>query len=133
MASTFSFTKLIVHDLQKMSAFYQAAYGLKDFDRVQADNDGDPIDEIMLGVDSAHGPGSIMLLKFTERAAPTPGAVVLGFQTDDLEGLIDAVLAAGGSQYGEIKTSEVAPVRVAFTIDPEGNHSENVQVIAPIA
>lgn len=132
MAATYSFTKLVVHDLEKMSAYYQAAYGMKEFDRVKADIGGDPIDEIMLGVDSAYGPGSLMLLQFPERSAPTPGAVILGFQTDDLDGLVDRVRAAGGSLYTEISESDVAPVRVAFTTDPEGNHAECVQITGPV-
>lgn len=129
MATIYSFTKLVVHDLEKMAAFYSKVYGLRQFDRVQADIGIDPIDEIMLGVDSAYGPGSIVLLEFVGKPPPAPGAVILGFQTDDLEALVDLVIANGGSLYTEIKESEVAPVRVAFTRDPEGNLAECVQMI----
>jgi len=132
MNATFSFTKLVVNDLEKMSGYYQQVYGLKQFDRIQADIGIDPIDEIMLGVDSAYGPGSIMLLKFVDKPSPVPGAVILGFQTDDLEGLVDRVIACGGSLHAEIKESDAAPVRVAFTVDPEGNHAECVQLLAPL-
>ena len=132
MNATFSFTKLVVDDLEKMSEFYQEAYGLKPFDRVQAEIGPDPIDEIMLGVDSAYGPGSIMLLKFVDRPAPTPGAIILGFHTDDLESLLERVVASGGSVHAAIKESDVAPVRVAFTVDPEGNHAECVQMTGAV-
>ena len=131
MNATFSFTKLVVDDLEKMSGYYQQVYGLKQFERIQADIGIDPIDEIMLGVDSAYGPGSIMLLKFVDKPAAIPGAVILGFQTDDLEALVDRAVASGGSLHTEIKDSDVAPVRVAFTVDPEGNHAECVQFLGP--
>ncbi len=131
MNATFSFTKLVVHDLDRMSAYYQRVFGLKSFERIQAEIGIDPIDEIMLGVDSGYGPGSIMLLKFVDKPAPTPGAAILGFITDDLEGLIERVVSAGGSVHTEIKESDVASVRVAFVIDPEGNHAECVQMVSP--
>jgi predicted enzyme related to lactoylglutathione lyase len=132
METSFGFTKLVVGDLEGMSRFYQEAYGLKPFDRVKADIAGDAIDEIMLGKDSAFGPGSVVLLQYPERPAPTPGAVILGFTTDDLDALVARVEAAGGSLHGEVKTSDVAPVRVAFLFDPEGNLAECVQVVGEI-
>ena len=133
MNAHFSFTKLVVHDLEAMSAYYQRVYDLKEFDRVQADIAGEGIDEIMLGVESAYGPGSIILLRFVDRPAPRPGAVILGFQTDDLDALVERTLEHGGSLHSGISQSDVAPVRVAFTVDPEGNLTECVQMVAPVS
>jgi len=133
MHAQFSFTKLVVKDLEAMSVFYQRVYGLEEFDRVQATIEGEPIDEIMLGLDSAYGPGSIILLKFVDRPAPRAGAVILGFQTDDLDALVERTLEHGGSLHSGISESEVAPVRVAFTVDPEGNLTECVQMVEPTA
>ena len=130
MQANFSFTKLVVQDLEAMSAYYQRVYGLKEFERIQATIEGEPIDEIMLGLDSAYGPGSIMLLKFVDRPAPQPGAVILGFQTDDLDALVERTLEHGGSLYSGISESDVAPVRVAFSVDPEGNLAECVQLVS---
>ncbi|MEM9175332.1 MAG: VOC family protein [Myxococcota bacterium] len=129
MPTPYSFTKLVVHDLEGMSVYYQRAYGLKPFGRVQADIAGDAIDEIFLGVDGPHGPGALTLLQFPDRPAPTPGAIVLGFVTEDLDALVADVEAAGGAVHDGIRSSEAAPVRVAFTADPEGNLAENVQVM----
>ncbi len=129
MQANFSFTKLVVQDLEAMSAYYQRVYGLKEFERIQATIEGEPIDEIMLGLDSAYGPGSIMLLKFVDRPAPKPGAVILGFQTDDLDALVERTLEHGGSLHSGISESNVAPVRVAFSVDPEGNLAECVQLV----
>lgn len=127
--TTFGFTKLVVGDLEKMKAFYMNAYDLKQFDRVQADIGIDPIDEIMLGRDSGFGPGSLVLLRFTELAPPRPGAVILGFITDDLQALLDRVVAHGGRVHAAIKDIPEMKVRVAFAKDPEGNLAELVQMI----
>ena len=132
MPTPFSFTKLVVQDLEGMSAYYQRAYGLKEFGRVQAEIEGDAIDEIFLGVDSGHGPGALTLLQYPTRPAPSPGAIILGFVTEDLDALVADVEAAGGTVRDGIRESEAAPVRVAFTADPEGNLAENVQVTGPV-
>ncbi|MEZ4281159.1 MAG: VOC family protein [Myxococcota bacterium] len=127
--TTFGFTKLVVSDLEKMKAFYTNVFGLKQFDRVQADIGIDPIDEIMLGKDSGFGPGSLVLLRFTELAPPRPGAVILGFVTEDLDALVDRVVANGGRLHAAIKDIPEMKVRVAFTKDPEGNLAELVQML----
>ncbi|MEZ4334176.1 MAG: VOC family protein [Myxococcota bacterium] len=127
--TTFGFTKLVVGDLEKMKAFYMNAYDLKQFDRIQADIGIDPIDEIMLGRDSGFGPGSLVLLRFTELAPPRPGAVILGFVTDDLQALLDRVVANGGRVHAAIKDIPEMKVRVAFAKDPEGNLAELVQML----
>lgn len=127
--TTFGFTKLVVGDLEKMKAFYMNAYDLKQFDRVQADIGIDPIDEIMLGRDSGFGPGSLVLLRFTELAPPRPGAAILGFITDDLQALLDRVVAHGGRVHAAIKDIPEMKVRVAFAKDPEGNLAELVQML----
>lgn len=127
--TTFGFTKLVVGDLDKMKAFYTNVFGLKQFDRVKADIGIDPIDEIMLGHDSGFGPGSLVLLRFTELAPPRPGAVILGFVTDDLNALIDRIVANGGRLHAAIKDIPEMKVRVAFAKDPEGNLAELVQML----
>lgn len=127
--TTFGFTKLVVGDLEKMKAFYTNVYDLKQFDRVVADIGVDPIDEIMLGRDSGFGPGSLVLLRFTELAPPRPGSVILGFITDDLGALVDRIVANGGRIHSAIKEIPEMKVRVAFAKDPEGNLTELVQMI----
>lgn len=127
--TTFGFTKLVVGDLARMTAYYEAVFELKQFDRVTADIGIEPIDEIMLGRDSGFGPGSLVLLRFTELAPPRAGAVILGFITDDLAKLVDRVVANGGRVHAPIKDIPEMKVRVAFVKDPEGNLAELVQMI----
>jgi predicted enzyme related to lactoylglutathione lyase len=127
--TTFGFTKLVVGDLERMKSFYANAYGMKQFDRVRADIGIDPIDEIMLGRDSGFGPGSLVLLRFTELAPPRPGGVILGFVTDDLKAQVERVVANGGRIHAAIKDIPEMKVRVAFVKDPEGNLAELVQML----
>jgi predicted enzyme related to lactoylglutathione lyase len=70
-----------------------------------------------------------VLLRFTELAPPRPGAVILGFVTDDLNALIDRIVANGGRLHAAIKDIPEMKVRVAFAKDPEGNLAELVQML----
>jgi len=130
MTSTFSFTKLVVHDVEKLAAFYSAVYGLHAVNRVRGESVGqEAIDEIMLSADPKAPFGSFVLLKYVERGPSPNGELILGFTTDDLPALLDRVRAAGGSVYAPIKDMPELKIRVAFATDPEGHLAELVQVV----
>ncbi len=126
-ATTFSSTKLIVHDLEKLAAFYCEAYGFEQTGRIQAEIAGEPIDEILLGRSGETG-GGLILMKYVDRPAPQNGEVALVFTTNDIEALFDRVGAAGGAIYVAPYQSEVVPYKVGFTTDPEGHLIENVEL-----
>jgi predicted enzyme related to lactoylglutathione lyase len=119
-------TKLVVHDLEKTSAFYQQAYGFLERGRVQAAIDGEPIDEILLGLPDADGV-PLILMKYVERSAPPIGEVALVFMADDLDALFGRVRAAGGRVRVAPYRSETTPFRAGFTTDPEGHLIENIE------
>jgi predicted enzyme related to lactoylglutathione lyase len=138
-ASSFAFTKLIVHDLEKMAAFYRDVYGLHAVNRVRGERiGGDEIDEIMLSPDPAAQWSSLVLLKYVRGEAPTnagreaspKGEVILGFTTDDLPALLERVRAAGGRIHAPTKEMPALKIRVAFATDPEGHLAELVQMLA---
>jgi lactoylglutathione lyase len=130
MTSTFSFTKLIVHDLEKMSAFYTAVYGLHAVNRLRGASIGsEEIDEIMLSADPTAPFGSLVLLKYLGRAPSPNGELILGFTSDDLPALLDRVRAAGGGVHAPIQEMPELKIRVAFATDPEGHLAELVQVL----
>jgi lactoylglutathione lyase len=129
-AASYSFTKLVVDDLEKMAAFYCDVYGLDRVARVQAKIGPDPIDEIMLGVGSEMSPGSLVLLKFTGKPRPRNGEVILGFTTTDLSALVARVRAAGGGLHADIQEMPEMGIRVAFATDPEGHLAELVEMLA---
>ena len=129
--SSFGFTKLIVHDLEKLVAFYKDVYGLHDVHRVTGESiGGEAIDEIMMSSDPNAQWSSFVLLKYVNRGASPSGEVILGFQTDDLAALCERVTAAGGGIAAPIQELPHLGVRVAFATDPEGHLAELVQVVA---
>ena len=83
-----TFTKLVVGDLEGMARYYASVFGLTEIARVQAEVDGAPIDEIILGFEGAFA-GGLILFTFVGRPAPQPGEVIVGFTTDDIHALFD--------------------------------------------
>ena len=129
----FSFTKLVVEDVDAMARFYQEVYGLNPVGRVQERIGGEAIDEIMLSAGAEVGPGSLVLLRFVERPAVSRGEVILGFTTSDLPALLERIRAAGGTIHEEIREIPGLGLRVAFAKDPEGHLAELVQMAVPAA
>jgi predicted enzyme related to lactoylglutathione lyase len=130
-ASPHAFTKLVVHDLEKMAAFYQTVYGLHAVHRLRGESIvGEEIDEIMLSPDPGASFSTFVLLKYLGRAPSPSGEVILGFTTDDLPALLDRVRAAGGSLHAPIREMPELKLRVAFATDPEGHLAELVQMLA---
>ena len=128
--ATFSFTKLVVDDLEKMSAFYRRVYDLKQIARYQGHIGSEAIDEIMLGHGESVSPGSLVLLKYVDRPAARTGELILGFTTNDLARLLEKLQAAGGRIHAGIKELPELRLKVAFATDPEGHLAELVQMQA---
>ncbi len=127
----FSFTKLIVDNLELMAEYYHQVYGLNKLHRVEEPEGvgNEPIAEIIMGADETMGSESLVMFKFINRPAPRDQEVILGFITDDLDALAKRVLEHGGKHVGMLKEMPHHGVRVLFTIDPEGRLSENVQLL----
>ena len=130
-SASFGFTKLVVHDLDKLAAFYCEVYGLHAVQRVRGHRiGGEEIDEIMLSADPDAAFGSLVLLRYPGRGPSPAGELILGFTTDDLPALLDRVRAAGGGVHAPIKEIPELKLRVAFATDPEGHLAELVQMLA---
>ena len=124
--ATYSFTKLVVHDLDAMARYYEDVYGLTPLQRVQAEIDGSPIDEIILGLDGDYG--GLILLQWVGRPAPAGGEVILGFTTTDIAALVERARSAGGAVREAPRISvEAGGLVVGFVDDPEGHLAEVVQ------
>jgi lactoylglutathione lyase len=124
--TTFAFTKLVVHDLERSARFYDAVFGMKELQRVQADIAGSPIDEIICGSDS--GPG-VILLRWLDGRPAVAGGVVLGFTTSGIGELFERVVAAGGLVRQMPETSAASGgYLVGFAEDPEGHLLEVVEL-----
>lgn len=130
----FAFTKLIVHDLEKMAVFYRDVYGLHAVNRVRGESiGGEEIDEIMLSPDPKATWSTLVLLRYLGRGPSPNGEGILGFTTSDLPALLERVRAAGGGITAPIKEMPELGVRVAFATDPEGHLAELVQVVSVVA
>jgi predicted enzyme related to lactoylglutathione lyase len=128
---SFSFTKLVVHDLDRMVAFYRDVYGLHAVHRVRGESiGGEEIDEVMMSPDPKAQWSSLVLLKYLGRRPSPNGEVILGFTTNDLPALLDRVTKAGGDITAPVKEMPELKIRVAFATDPEGHLAELVQVLA---
>jgi predicted enzyme related to lactoylglutathione lyase len=130
-SARFGFTKLVVHDLEGLAAFYGEVYGLHAVKRVRGERIGDEeIDEIMLSPDPRAAFGSFVLLKYVDRPPAPTGELILGFTTDDLPALLERVTQAGGGVHAPIQQLPGLGLRVAFATDPEGHLAELVQMLA---
>lgn len=127
--ASFSFTKLMVDDLEKMAAYYQEVYGLNQLHRVQAEIAGEPIDEIMMGPGQQLSTESLVMLKYLKRPNPPRGEVIVGFITQDLPALLSRAQRAGGSVLQDIREMPEHGIKVAFVKDPEGHLAEVVQML----
>jgi predicted enzyme related to lactoylglutathione lyase len=127
-SASFAFTKLVVHDLEKMAAFYRDVYALHAVNRVRGQRIGEAeIDEIVLSPDPNATWSSLVLLQYPGRGAASTGEVILGFTTDDLPALLGRLQAAGGRVAEPIRELPGLRIRVAFATDPEGHLAELVQ------
>lgn len=122
----FSFTKLLVADLDASMVFYRDVFGVEEQGRVTAAIAGRKIDEILCKP-TAPGGAMFVLLKFEGTAKPAADEVILGFVTDDLDGVCSRAVAAGGRVVEPPYHSEHGNVRVAFVADNEGHLIEVVQ------
>lgn len=128
MPDHFSFTKLVVTDLEASARFYKSVFGLQEQARVEADVSGRPIEEIMFGP-TAPGGGSFVLFRFLDRAEPATEEVILGFVTEDLDALVARATDAGGNVTQPPREMPEHGVRVAFVTDVEGHLIEVVELL----
>ena len=123
----FSFSKLLVADLEKTAAFYKAVCGLVEHARVDATISGRKISEITF-MPTYPGGGSLTLLHFVDTPEPKRQELILGFTTADIEAFVDRVKAAGGRVTDPVRAMPEHRLRVAFVEDVEGHLIEVVQL-----
>ena len=129
--AAFTFTKLVVGDLEAMADFYCDVFDLHRGTRERFDDGvgGEPIDEVALVAQPGDPWGAVSLLCFEAREpAAHRDAVILGFTTPDLAALLARVRQQGGALVGEVKEMPSHGIRVAFVRDPEGNLCELVEL-----
>ena len=130
--SDFSFTKLVVDDLDRMADFYCAVFDLHRTGRMKIEHGaiGEPIEEIFLCPSPEDRYGAFVLFKFSTRPAPRDNETILGFQTRDLDAVVDRATRRGGSLAAPVKEMPELGARVAMLRDPEGHLCELVELKA---
>ncbi len=127
--SPLNFTKLVVGDLERSAAYYEAVFGLRELYRFEGKIAGERFEQVVLGVDGAMA--GLILVRFVERDAPPNGAVILGFMAPDLAALFEQAVAVGGAVHAEIRDPKIPGVAlVGFLADPDGHLAEVLQPAA---
>ncbi len=125
----YGFSKVFVHDLDAMAAFYEEVFGLIPFGRHQDQMFGRKIDEITYQA-TYQGGSSLTLIKYLDSTGPSAGESVQGFTTTDIQALIKRAKAAGGSLAEPMRRDDEYKLYCAFILDPEGHLNEVVQMDA---
>ena len=125
----YGFSKVFVHDLDAMAAFYQEVFGLVAFNRHEDEMLGRKIDEITYQATQPGG-GALTLIQYLDSTGPVAGESVQGFTTTDIEALVRRATAAGGTIPEPIRRIDQFNLRVVFVFDPEGHMNEVVQLDA---
>ena len=126
--TAFGFTKLVVADLEKSTAFYKSVCGLVEQARVDDKIAGRAISEILFNP-ATPGGATFVLLAYPDAPKPASGEVILGFATDDVDAFVARVRAAGGAVAEEAASRPDHGVRVAIVKDIEGHLIEAVQML----
>lgn len=129
MSPHFSFTKLVVADLDASARFYTEVFGLTEQFRVEADIGGRPIEEIMFRPTAAGG-ASFIVLRYLDAPTPARDEVIVGFVVPDADDTVARAVAAGATVVREPSEQAGHGVRVGFVRDPEGHLVEIVQRLA---
>lgn len=123
------FSKIFVHDLDAMAAFYETVFGLIQFNRHADTMFGRAIDEISYQ-STYPGGSSLTLITYLDSIEPLVGESVQGFTTTDIIALVARAKAAGGTIPEPIRRIDAFGLSVVFVLDPEGHLNEVVQLDA---
>lgn len=117
---SFSFTKILVNDLEAQFSFYSTVFGRTEKTRYDFDDRADPLAEIIMT--SADGTDqSLVLLHYKNRPAPAPGSAVIGFEVSGIDAVVQRVADAGGTVTEPPRLMTNIGIKVAFVEDPEGH------------
>jgi predicted enzyme related to lactoylglutathione lyase len=122
--------RLGAKDVVTLAKFYDAAFGLKEIDRV-----GQPPTEIIMRYGATvaaakAGSSPEFLLQRREPGAasdPIPHAI---FHVSDLGATVAAAKAAGATMRGDMTSLKIGamPVKIATVVDPDGNVLELMEL-----
>jgi len=125
-AGHFAFSKLVVGDLEKSAAFYEAVFGLKQQARIDAALVGRALTEIVYEP-TAKGASNFVLLAFHDTPRPAGGETITGLLCQDLDAAVERAVAGGGSVLQPAFDLADHGLRIAILADPEGHMIELIK------
>ena len=122
--------RLGADDVVALAKFYEAAFGLKQIDKV-----GEPTTEIIMRygatVDAAKaGSSPEFLVQLREPGAANDPITHAIFHVSDLGATMKAAKAAGATMKGDVASVPIGgmPVKIATLVDPDGNVLELMEL-----
>jgi predicted enzyme related to lactoylglutathione lyase len=122
--------RLGAKDVVALAKFYDAAFGLKEIDRV-----GEPATEIIMRYGATvaaakAGTSPEFLVQLREPGASASSMAHAIFHVSNLAATLSAAKAAGATVNGEVATVPIGgmPVKIATVVDPDGNVLELMEL-----
>lgn len=129
MSGQFSFTKIIVRDVDRLYGFYHDVFGLAQITRVRQGEGETELDEIIMGpAGVGYSVPSLVIQRYPNRPIPVAGEATLGFMVSDIGKTIERAVAAGATIDRPIRNAPEHEIHVAFIKDPDGHLIEIVQM-----
>jgi len=114
-------------DSPALAKFYEAAFGLKEVNRLTFPN----MIEIMMNfgtsVEAAKKNGNAQIVIMQVKSNTTDTTPHLIFNVTDMAATVKALTAAGGKMEGEPKPFGKTGIVIGMATDPAGNHIEMIQ------
>ena len=120
--SKFSFTKLVVGNLDAMQDFYTQVFELEETHRIKRVD----LEEVVLRSTDGE-PGLLALINFGDGREVLNGEVIIGFVTQDLEDVAARLKACGGQITRDQHVAAGTKIEVVMATDPEGHVIEVVR------
>lgn len=118
------YVKLIVEDPDALASFYCDVFGMKEIRRIHEPAHIRPHLEIFL---SSGETDQLALMRYLDQPPPPPGEVRVALKVGDVNAVVAAAQAAGGTIILPVETMEEYLFRWATIADPEGHVIEVMQ------
>ena len=119
-SGTWSFTKVLVADLETEVAFYRDVFGLEEAHRMKAGLDSDPAEEVFFA--THQGYPVLGLVTYLHRQPPPVGETIIGISVPDIRAAFERAKHCGGKVAREPTTSEQTHgYTIGLLEDPEGH------------
>lgn len=119
--TAFTFTKIVVADLDRAVPFYRDVIGLKLLRRFTAPDGDYAQEEAIMAVPGRKDGPMLLLVRYLKKPAPPAGSAWTGFAVADLPALIAAVENGGGTIVVPMHDVPEHKLTVAVVADPEGH------------